>query len=188
MAKEAADLRRGNAIRLNGELCVVVELNHVKPGKGPAYLQGRLKTIPSGNMRDYRFRMNETVEPVFTERRKAQYSYRSGDDIVFMDEETFEEINLSKDMVGDPIQFFAEGESLEIEFADGAAVGVGWPEYVTRTVTMTMEDVKAVKVTNQVKPATIDTDVEVQVPIFIKIGDRIRLQVQTGRYHERVKE
>ena len=187
MAKEASDLRRGNAIRLNGELCIVVELNHVKPGKGPAYLQGRLKNIETGSMRDYRFRMNESVDPVFTERKAVTYSYRAGDDLVFMDSETFEEYTLGSDFVGDPIQYVAEGEGLELVTADGAIVDIAYPDYITRTVTSTPPDVKAAKVTNQVKPATLDTGAEVQVPIFIKDGDRVRLQTATGRYHERVK-
>ncbi|MEE9392775.1 MAG: elongation factor P [Planctomycetota bacterium] len=187
MAKEAGDLRRGNAIRLNGELMIVAEFSHVKPGKGPAYLQAKLRAIPSGNIREHRFRITETVEQVFTEKKKSTFSYRSGIHIIFMDEVTFEEYTLSEEMVGDSIRFYAEGETVELEFADGAVVGIAWPEYITRTVKETMQGVKSVKVTNQVKPATLDVGVEVQVPIFIKEGDRIRIQTATGKYHERVK-
>ena len=131
--------------------------------------------------------MNESVERVFTEKKKAQYSYRMGEDTVFLDDETYEEYRLVPDLVGEGIRFFAEGEILELDFADGEIIGVSFPEYVTRTVTMTMHDVKAVKVTNQVKPATLDTGNEIGVPVFIKEGDRIRIQVATGKYHERVK-
>ena len=187
MARVASDLRRGNAIRLNGEMVIVQEMSHVKPGKGPAYLQGKLRDVRSGAVREYRFRMDEKVEQVFTESKKSSYSYRSGDEVIFLDEESFEEYRIPLDGIEDRLQFFSEGEVLDVEFADGAVIGIGWPEYVTRTVTQTMHDVKAAKVTNQVKPATIDTDIEVAVPIFIKEGDRIRIQVATGKYHERVK-
>lgn len=188
MARVASDLRRGNAIRLNGELLIVQELNHVKPGKGPAYLQSKLRDARTGSLREYRFRMNENVEQVFTERKKSTYSYRSGDEAVFLDDESFEEYRLPLDGIEDRLQYFAEGEGLEVEFADGAVIGLAWPDYVTRTVTQTMHDVKAAKVTNQVKPATLDTNLEVSVPIFVKEGDRIRIAVATGKYHDRAKD
>lgn len=187
MAKEAGDLRRGNAIRLNGELMSVVELSHVKPGKGPAYLQAKLRAIPSGATREHRFRITEQVEAVFTEKRKSTYSYKAGDDIIFMDEENFEEYRLGPELVGDGIRFFLEGETLEIETADEVVTGVAYPEYVSREVTTTMSGVKKAAVTNQTKPATLDTGEEVAVPIFIEPGERIRIQVATGKYHEREK-
>jgi elongation factor P len=187
MSKEAGSLRRGNAIRLNGELLSVVELNHVKPGKGPAYLQAKLRSIPSGAMREHRFRITEQVETVFTEKRKSTYSYRSGEDFIFMDDESFEEYRLSPETTGDGMRFFLEGETLEIETADEVVTGVAYPEYVTRVVTDTMSGVKKAAVTNQTKPATLDSGEEVAVPIFIEPGERIRIQVATGKYHEREK-
>lgn len=187
MSKDASELRRGNAVRLGGELCLVVEMNHVKPGKGPAYLQGKLRAVETGTIREKRFRMSEQVETVYVERRKATFSYRSGDDIVFLDDETFEEIQFTKESVGPALRFLSEGEGLEIAYADGDPIGPEWPEYLVRTVTETMEGVKSVKVTNQVKPATLDTGVEIQVPIFIKVGEAVRINVSTGKYHERAK-
>ena len=185
MADLASDLRRGNAVRLGGDLLVVIEMNHVRPGKGPAYLQGKMRSVTSGAVREQRFRVDESIERVFVERRKVSFSYRSGDDVVFMDDETYEEYRLHDEVVGEGLRFFAEGETIEIAFADGDAIAVEFPEYVTRTVTSTMEDVKKVKVTNQVKPAMLDTNIEVPVPVFIKNGDVIRINVATGKYHER---
>ena len=124
MAAEASELRRGNALRLNGELLIVVEMNHVKPGKGPAYLQGRLRSVTTGSIREYRFRMNEAVERVFTEQKVVTFSYRAGDDIVFMDDESFEEYHVTAAAAGDSIRLFAEGEKLELQFADGELIGV----------------------------------------------------------------
>jgi len=187
VAKQAGDLRRGNAIRLNGEIVILVKFDHVQPGKGPAYLQGKLRSIKTGNMREHRFRITEEVETVFTERKLATYSYDAGTAIVFMDAETFEEYQLQKDVVGDEIQFIAEGESLELEIADGEIYGVAYPDYVERTVSQTIEGVKKAAVTNQVKPATLDTGIEVGVPIFIKEGEVIRIDPKTGKYHERAK-
>lgn len=187
MATQATDLRRGNAIKLNGELVVVIEFAHVRPGKGPAYLQGKLRSVTTGAIREHRFRVSESVERVFTEQKKCLYSYRNGSNCVFMDESNFEEYQVPEEMTGEAIQYFAEGEVLELEFADGELIGVAYPEYVTRTITQTMHDVKAVKATNQVKPATIDTGVEISVPIFIKEGDQVKLQTSTGKYHERAK-
>ena len=185
MASEASELRRGNAIRLNGELLIVVEMTHVKPGKGPAYLQGRLKSVITGSIRENRFRMNESVDRVFTEQRSVTFSYRAGDEIVFLDDESFEEHRIAEASAGDAMRFFAEGEKLELQFADGELIGVNFPDYVVRTVAQTMQDVKAAKVTNQVKPATLDVGVEIPVPIFIKEGERIRINLETGKYHER---
>jgi elongation factor P len=187
MSKDASELRRGNAVRLAGELCLVVEMNHVKPGKGPAYLQGKLRAVESGTIREKRFRMSEQVETVFVERRKVTFSYRSGDDIVFLDDETFEEIQFTKDSIGPALRFLSEGEGIEVALADGDPIGLEWPEYLVRTVAETMDGVKSVKVTNQVKPAVLDTGVEIQVPIFIKQGESIRIHVESGKYHERAK-
>ena len=185
MASEASELRRGNAIKLNGELLIVAEMNHVKPGKGPAYLQSRLRSVATGAIREYRFRMNESVDRVFTEQKAVTFSYRAGDDIVFMDDETFEEYHMPAESAGEAIRFFAEGERLSLQFADGDLIAVIYPDYVVRSVAQTMQGVKAAKVTNQVKPATLDVGVEVAVPIFIKEGERIRIQTETGKYHER---
>ncbi len=187
MAAQASELRRGNAIRLNGELFIVVDTTHVKPGKGPAYLQGKLRNVANGTIRDHRFRMTESVERVFTESKSCTFSYRSGSNIVFLDNESYEEHILPEETVGNAIRFFEEGESLDLNFADGELLGVKYPEYVTRVVANTMHDVKAVKATNQVKPATLDTGVEIGVPIFIKEGEKIRISCETGKYHERVK-
>ncbi len=187
MASEASELRRGNAIRLNGELFIVVETNHVKPGKGPAYLQSKLRSVAKGGIREHRFRMTEGVDRVFTDSKSCTVSYRSGANIVFLDNESYEEYVIPEEAVGTSIQFFEEGEGLELSFADGELLGVKFPEYVVRTVTLTMRDVKAAKVTNQVKPATLDTGNEIPVPIFIKEGDRIRVNCETGKYHDRVK-
>ncbi|MEZ6195683.1 MAG: elongation factor P [Planctomycetota bacterium] len=187
MAKSAGDLKRGNAVRIDGEVMTVVELNHVKPGKGPAYLQAKLRSLKTGGIREMRFRITESVDTVYTDRRKCTYSYRSGDDFVFMDEETFEEYTLPAATVGEEIRLFAEGETLEIETADGVVTGLAYPDYVARTVVQTMSGVKKAAVTNQTKPAELDTGIEVAVPIFIETGERIRIHVASGKYHEREK-
>lgn len=187
MATSASDLRRGNAIRHNGELLIVIETTSVKPGKGPAYLQAKLRHATNGSIRDHRFRVTESVERVFTESKPCIFSYRSGSNLVFLDNESYEEYTVPGESAGESIRFFEEGETLELSFADGDLLGIKFPDYVTRTVANTMHDVKAAKATNQVKPATLDTGVEIGVPIFIKEGDRIRISCETGKYHERVK-
>jgi elongation factor P len=150
-------------------------------------LQSKLRNANNGSIRDYRFRMTEGVDRVFTEAKPCIFSYRSGSNLVFLDNESYEEYTVEATSAGDSIRFFEEGDNMELSFADGELLGIKYPEYVTRTVASTMHDVKAAKATNQVKPATLDTGVEIGVPIFIKEGDRIRISCETGKYHERVK-
>lgn len=183
-----SDFRPGMIIRWNNELWTIVEFQHVNPGNWRAFVRAKLKNMKTGRVLENRFRAGETVDEVRVERRQYQYLYRDGEDFVFMNNETFEQINLSPDKIGDGEKFLKETENIDILFDDkNNIVSIELPIFVILEVIETEPGVKGDTVNNVLKPAKVETGATVQVPLFVNEGDKIKIDTRTGEYVERVK-
>jgi elongation factor P len=181
-----SDFRNGMAIRHNGVIWVVNEFQHVKPGKGQAFIRTKLKQLMTGKVVDHTFRLSETIEEVRLQEKEMQYLYAAGDDLCFMDNETYDQINLPKEMVGNQIDFLKEGNMLKVQFLEGQAVMASLPMFIELKVTEAAPGVKGDTVSNLQKEVTLETGAEIQVPLFIKEGDVLKIDTRDGRYVERV--
>lgn len=183
-----ADIKNGLCIRLNGKLMSIVEFQHVKPGKGPAFVRTKLKNLETGKVLDHTFPAGHSIEPVRIENRPYQYLYEEGNGYHFMHTETFEQVFIEKHLLDKP-EFLKEEMVVTIVFNadDETPLTVELPQFIEVEVTYTEPGIKGDTATNTMKPATIDTGAEVRVPLFIDIGDRIKVDTRTGEYNERVK-
>jgi elongation factor P len=177
--------RNGMHIEHEGSVWRVVEFQHVKPGKGGAFVRTRLKRLDSGAVVDKTFRAGEKFPRVLTETKNVQYLYDSGDDVVFMDEQTFEQISLPRDSVSDALDYLEPSGSVQLLTVDGQPAGVQMPSSVELTVSETEPGVRGDTVSNVTKPATLATGAVVQVPLFVNQGDRIKVDPRDGRYISR---
>ncbi len=183
---QGSDLKRGSIIKYNGENHVVLEHTHVTPGKGPAHHQTKLRNLKTGKSQEARFRPNENVEFVRVENREYQYLYKDGDIYYFMSLETYEQIPVGEELIGDQKKFLKENEIVNVAFEGEEVLDVNLPLTVELEVTHTEPGVKGDTATNVMKPATVETGAEIQVPIFINEGDVLKINTQTGEYSERV--
>ncbi|MDB2656635.1 elongation factor P [Crocinitomicaceae bacterium] len=183
-----SDIKNGMCINHNGKLYQIKEFQHVKPGKGPAFVRTKLKAIESGRVIDHTFSAGHKIEPVRIENRDYQYLYQEGSSYVFMHSETFEQVNIEKAMVEKP-EFLQEGMICSILFhaEEEMPLVLELPMHVIATITYTEPGVKGDTATNTMKPATIDTGAEIRVPLFIDNGETIKVDTRTGVYVERVK-
>jgi len=163
----------------------IVEFQHVKPGKGGAFVRTRLKKLETGAVVDKTFRAGEKFPRVLTETKNVQYLYDSGDDVVFMDEQTYEQISLPRDSVADALEYLEPSSSVQLLTVDGQPTGVQMPSSVELTVTETEPGVRGDTVSNVTKPATLATGALVQVPLFVNQGERIKVDPRDGRYISR---
>ena len=182
-----ADFRNGFTFRMDGDIWQIVEFQHVKMGRGGAIVRTKLKNLRTGRVLDKTFRSGEKVDDVMVERRPMQYLYRQGDDFVFMDNETYDQVNVPKDLVGDAEKFLREGEVVEIAYSEDKPVYLELPVAVELTVTQTEPGIKGDTVSGGGKPATLETGAVVTVPLFINEGDVIKVDTRTGEYIERAK-
>ncbi|MGA9363643.1 MAG: elongation factor P [Bacteroidota bacterium] len=182
-----ADFRTGMTIRLDGELYSIVEFQHVNPGNWRAFVRTKLKSVKSGKVIENRFRAGEQVEVIRIDRREYQYLYRDGSSFVFMDKETYDQISIEPDLIGEGGEFVKEGEIAEIVFNGTEPIGVELPIVVELKVTQTVPGVKGNSATGGSKPASVESGATVNVPLFINEGDIIRVDTRTGEYIERVK-
>ena len=182
-----SDLRTGNIIRYNDELVEVVEYQHINPGNWRAFVRLRLKSLRTGRVIEDRVRAGSEIDLVRVDRRSMQLSYRDGDDFVFMDPETFEQITVSKDMVGDKIRFLRENDSAYVVMECENLLGVDLPTFVILKVAETTSAVRGDTATNVTKSATLETGAVITVPAFINQGDSLKIDTRTGDYIERVK-
>ncbi len=181
-----ADFRNGMTLKQGDHLFTLIEFQHVKPGKGGAFVRTKLKNLNSGAVTDKRFRAGERVEEVRLERRSMQYLYRSDDLLHFMDMETYDQYTLNGATVGDGIEFLKEGETVSaLMQEDGQPFGIDVPFFVELSVTETDPGIRGDTATGGSKPATLETGVVVQVPLFINTGDRLKIDTRTGTYMER---
>jgi elongation factor P len=177
--------RNGMHIELDGSVWRIVEFQHVKPGKGGAFVRTKLKALDSGAVVDKTFRAGERFSRIHTEVKNAQYLYDAGEDVVFMDEGTFEQFNLPRDTVADALEFLEPSSSVQVLTVDGKPSGLQLPASVELTVTQTVPGVKGDTVSNVTKPATLETGAVVQVPLFVNAGDRIKVDPRDRRYISR---
>jgi elongation factor P len=177
--------RNGMHIEIDGSVWRIVEFQHVKPGKGGAFVRTRVKNLDSGAVVDKTFRAGERFSRVHTEVKQAQYLYDAGDEVVFMDEGTYEQFNLPRDSVADALEFLEPSSSVQMLTVDGKPAGVQLPASVELAVTQTEPGVKGDTVSNVTKPATLETGAVVQVPLFVNVGDRIKVDPRERRYISR---
>jgi elongation factor P len=178
--------KNGMHIELDGGVWRIVEFQHVKPGKGGAFVRTKLKGLDSGAVVDRTFRAGEKFPRVHTETKDVQYLYDAGDDVVFMDQESYEQITLPRSDVAEALEFLQPSSSVQMLAVDGRPAGVQLPSAVELTVTETQPGVKGDTVSNVTKPATLETGAVVQVPLFVNEGDRIRVDPRERRYISRV--
>ena len=184
----ANDLRRGNAIKFNGAVCVVMETGHVKPGKGPAYIQAKLRNLTTGKSSDNRFNSSESVEIVPMTTRKLEFSYMDAEDFVLVDPDTYEQENVSAEIMAEVKDFMTENTPLTATYVDGTLAMVELPANVVLTVSDAPEGVKGDSASNVMKPITLETGVVIQAPLFIKTGEKIKVAVKNRKYLERAGE
>jgi elongation factor P len=181
------DFRNGLVIRFNGELHQIVEWRHHKPGKGGAMVQTKLKNLRTGSSFENRFRPGENVDIVRLERRQYQYLYPEGDELCFMDQETYEQIHVSRDIFGDAVRFLKEGSVCQIALDGETPVEGEMPITVELAVTETEPGVRGDTATGGKKTAIVETGASVTVPLFIEQGEVLKIDTRTGEYLECVK-
>ncbi|HOK78253.1 MAG: elongation factor P [Verrucomicrobiota bacterium] len=181
----ANDLRRGMAIMYNGEVCVVLDAQHRTPGNLRAFVQVTLRNVRSGRSSDVRFSSTEKVDVVPLVAKKMEFSYKDGEDYVFSDPETFETVTLAPEIVGEAKDYLVENTAVTVTFVEDKAVQIELPSSVVLTVTDAPEGVKGDSATNVQKTVTLETGLTVQVPLFIKTGEKLRIDTRTGKYIER---
>lgn len=179
------DLRKGLTISLDDGVYSVVDFLHVKPGKGAAFVRTTLKNVRTGNVVERTFRAGERVARAHIESREMQYLYASGDEYVFMDTETYEQVTLSSDQLGDAPKYMKENDYIHIQFYEGQAIGIDLPNAVELRVVETEPGFKGDTAQGATKPATLETGLVVQVPLFVDQGDVIKVDTRTGEYLSR---
>ncbi|NPV42467.1 MAG: elongation factor P [Firmicutes bacterium] len=180
------DFKTGVTIELDGEVYVVVDFQHVKPGKGAAFVRSKLKNVKTGGVIEKTFRAGEKIPRAHVDRKDMQYLYNSGDLYYFMDMETYEQIPLQEEQLGDSIKFLKENMQVTVMFFDGVSIGVELPTFVELEVTETEPGFKGDTATGGSKPAKLETGAVIQVPLFIEIGDVVKVDTRTGEYISRV--
>jgi len=181
-----SDFRNGMAIRHNGEVWIVNEFQHVKPGKGHAFIRTKLKQLKSGKVVDFTFRQHDNIEEVRLETKEMQYLYAAGEELCLMDMNTYDQINVPKELLGDQIGFLKEGNMVDVLYLEGKVVDLSLPMFIELTVAEATPGVKGDTVSNLQKPVTLETGAEIQVPLFIKEGDVLKIDTRDGKYIERV--
>ena len=181
-----ADFKNGLVLVIDGQLWQIVEFLHVKPGKGPAFVRTKLKNVVSGKTVDKTFNAGVKVETATVDRRDATYLYRDGSDFVFMDSENYEQHPLPESMVGDAAKFLLESLPVQIAFHDGSPLYLELPVSVELEVTHTEPGLQGDRSSAGTKPATVETGAEIQVPLFINTGDKVKVDTRDGSYLGRV--
>ncbi len=181
-----SDFRPGLVIKLDGELASIVDYQHVKPGKGGAFLKTRLKNLKTGQLIEKTFRSGEKIDKAYLEEKKCEYLYRTDDLLYFMDQANFEELVLTDSQVGDAKEYLKENTTVRAVMYEGELIGVELPTFVELEVVNTEPGVRGDTVSRTTKPAELETGASVQVPLFVNTGDRIKVDTREGKYVERV--
>jgi len=184
----ASDLRKNLKIQIDGDPYVIVDFQFVKPGKGQALYRCRLRNMLTGSQFDRTFRSVDTFEPADLQEKKMQYLYQEGDKFVFMDVATFEQVYLTEEQVGDARNFLIDNLEVDILFFGTRPIGTTPPKFIDLRDTEAAPWVKGDTATTDYKPATLETGYQVQVPPFVEVGDKIRIDTRTGDYLTRVKD
>ena len=186
MAISTADFKNGMCIDYNNKLWTIVEFQHVKPGKGGAFVRTKLKDIRSGRVVDYTFNSGTKFDSVRLETKKLQYLYNDGADFWLMDNDTYEQISVPAETVGDAAKWLKENDEATLLYAGEELISIEPQMFVELEVTETEPGFKGNTATNTLKPAKVETGAEIRVPLFINEGDKVRIDTRTGEYMERV--
>jgi len=182
MALTTNDLKNGMTLKFPEGLFQVVEFQHVKPGKGGAFVRTTLKNVRTGAVVDRTFRAGEKVEQAIIDKREMQFLYRDGTDFVFMDNESYDQLHVAPAALGDSANYVVEGSTAQLAMYDSEIVGVELPAAVELTVSETEPGIQGDRVSGARKPATLETGLVVQVPLFVNTGDRLKVDTRTGDY------
>ena len=182
------DLKNGLVLNLEGQLWQVVEFQHVKPGKGPAFVRTKLKNVLSGKTVDKTFNAGLKVDTATVDRRDMQYLYKDGEDFVFMDVKTYDQVFVHENVVGDAATFLLENQEVIVAFHDDAPLFVEMPASVVLTISHTEPGLQGDRSSAGTKPATVETGAEIQVPLFLNTGDRVKVDTRSGSYISRVND
>ena len=187
MEVDTSQFRNGLKVILDGQPYVMTYFQHVKPGKGGAFVRTRVKNLLNGKVLERNFRSGERVELADIEEKRMQYLYLDGDNLVFMDQETFDQIPFPQEVVGDARKFLKENMEVEVLFWNGRPVNVELPAFVELLVTRCDPGLKGDTASGATKPATLETGAVVSVPLFVKEGDTLRIDTRTEEYVDRVR-
>jgi elongation factor P len=182
MAVSTNDLKNGMSLDLPEGLFSVVEFQHVKPGKGGAFVRTKLKNVRSGAVIERTYRADEKLEQAIIDKRDMQFLYRDGTDFVFMDTSSYEQMNAAPDLLGNAPNYLKEGDAANLQMYNGEIVGVDLPAAVELTVRETEPGIQGDRVSGARKPATLQTGLVVQVPLFVNTGDVIKVDTRSGEY------
>jgi elongation factor P len=185
MSVSTNDLKNGMTLNLEGQLWAVLEFLHHKPGKGQAVVRTKLRNVRTGAVQERTFKADEKVGLAIVDRREMQYLYREGDHLVLMDTRTYEQLPVPLEVVGGAADFLVEGATAVVPTFEGAPIGVELPAAVVLAVRSTEPGVKGDRVTGAMKPATLETGIAVQVPLFVEQGDRVKVDTRTRQYLSR---
>ena len=182
------DLKNGIVLRIDGQLWTVVEFQHVKPGKGGAFVRTKLKNVLSGKVVDKTFNAGTKVETANVDKRDMQYLYKDGSDFVFMDSATYDQLNVAETVVGDAANYLLENQSAIVATHDGNPLYIELPPSVVLEITYTEPGLQGDRSTGGTKPATLETGAQIQVPLFLEQGTRVKVDTRDGSYLGRVND
>ena len=184
----AGEFRNGVTFEMDGKVMTVVEFQHVKPGKGAAFVRTKMKNVVTGAVTETSFNPTAKFEEAFVERKDMEYSYNDGDLYYFMDQETYDMVPLARDLLGDAFRFVKENTVCKVLSYKGNVFGLECPNFMDLVVTDTEPGFAGNTATNVTKPAVLETGAEIKVPLFIDVGDKITIDTRTGEYLSRCKE
>lgn len=182
MAQTTNDIKNGSVLNLDGQLWAVTKFQHVKPGKGPAFVRTTIKNVLSGKIVDKTFNAGMKMEFETVDNRTLQYSYDDGDTFVFMDMTTYDQVNIPHELVGDQAKYMLEGTDCIVSFHDGTPLSVELPASVILTITHTEPGVQGNRSNAGTEPATVETGAEIQVPLFVGEGEKVKVDTRDGSY------
>lgn len=182
---QATRLRKGTLIKLNNELYRVMDATHLTPGKGKAFVQSRMRNVKSGSLLDHKFRSADVVERAVLDDREMQFTYRDGDVFNFMDLETFEQVEIAAETLGESVHYLLPEATIRVSLYENEAIGLNLPLTVDLKVAETAPAIKGATASAQLKPATLETGLVIQVPPFISNDDTVRVNTETGEYQSR---
>lgn len=182
------DLKNGLVLKIDNQLWSVVEFQHVKPGKGPAFVRTKLKSVLAGKVVDKTFNAGIKVETATVDRRDMQYLYNDGDSFVFMDSDTFDQLYVTPEVVGDTANYMLENQSVTVALHEGTPLYVELPLSVVLTISHTEPGLQGDRATGGTKPAELETGASIQVPLFLETGTKVKVDTRTGDYLGRVND
>ena len=182
------DLKNGTVLNIDGQLWAVVEFQHVKPGKGGAFVRTKLKNVLSGKVVDRTFNAGLKVETANVDKRDMQYLYNDGTDFIFMDADTYDQIPISSAVVGDAAKFLLENQTVMVATHEGSPLYIELPPSVVLEITYTEPGLQGDRSTGGTKPATVETGAEIQVPLFLESGTKVKVDTRDGSYLGRVND